>query len=111
MQFSPTQRLYINGFLLVLGVIVAGGPAIFPDYIPVGAAKNIIQTCGLLLAIVSPLVAGTMSALSSPKQGPLAPTPPAVIVAAQQLVALPVDAHPVTVAEAKATVVAAVATH
>ena len=46
MQFSPNVRILINFGLAALGVIVAGGVSIFPDYIPPGIAKEIVQTAG-----------------------------------------------------------------
>jgi hypothetical protein len=108
MQFTPQQRMIINFGLAILGAIVAGGPSLFPDYIPPGAAKDIIQTCGLLLAIVSPIVGGTMSALSSNNRGPLAPADPPSIAAAHAVADLKPEDSPNKVAAVKAAAVDAV---
>lgn len=110
MQFSPNVRMIINFGLAALGVIVAGGASIFPDYVPPGVAKDIVQTSGLVLAIASG-IGGTMSVYSSPKQGPGAPTPPAVIVTAQKVAELPPDASTAVINQTKAAAVLAVDRH
>ena len=102
--------MVINFGLAALGVIVAGGVSIFPDYVPPGVAKDIVQTAGLVLAIASG-IGGSMSLYSSPKEGPLAPTPPRVIVTAQNVAALPPDANPAVIAQTKAAAQTAIVAH
>lgn len=73
-------------------------------------AKDVVQTAGLIFMVYGGLnSAGNF--LSSPKQGALAPTPPAVIVAAQNVAALPADANPAVVAQTKAAARVAVDNH
>lgn len=110
MEFSPNVRMVINFGLAAAGVIVAGGVSIFPDYVPPGEAKDIVQTCGLVLAIASG-IGGSMGLYSSNKPGPLAPAEPPVVVAAKKVASLPPDASTVAISQAKVAAVAAVDDH
>jgi len=102
--------MIINFGLALCGVLSLIGASAFPDYVPPGIAKDVVQTAGFVTFIASG-IGGTMSLLSSPKQGPLAPTPPDVIVTAQKVAELPPDAHPAEIVKVKAAATLAVADH
>lgn len=90
MQIDPNVKAIINGAVAICGVIATAGPSMFPDYIPAGEAKDIVQTAGLIFMIYGGLNAGG-NLLSSSKPGALAPADPPSVVAAQKVADLTPD--------------------
>lgn len=110
MQIDPNVKAYINGAVAVCGVIATIGVSAFPDYVPPGIAKDVVQTAGLIFMIYGGAnTAGNL--LSSSKPGALAPPDPPVVVAAEKVANLPATASMAAVAGAKADAVNAVADH
>lgn len=68
-EISPKVGMCVFGAMTVIG---AAGTVIFPDYVPPGAAKAIVQTCLFCTTVVSGLALGS-HAYSSSTPGPLAP--------------------------------------
>lgn len=48
---NPNMSAAINAVAAVLGVLATMSPSMFPSYIPAGAAANITQTAGFVMAI------------------------------------------------------------
>jgi hypothetical protein len=110
MQINPNLKGYINLGVAICGVIATVGVSAFPDYIPSGVAKDIVQTAGLIFMIYGGLnSAGNF--LSSSQPGALAPQDPPVVVAAEKVAALPPSSTPKQIAAVKADATAAVAAH
>lgn len=72
MNIDPRVSAALNGVIAVIGFVVAGGPQIFPSYIPAGVATDIVQTGGFVLGVAGALNAA-LHLYSSPVAGPLAP--------------------------------------
>jgi hypothetical protein len=109
-SIDPNVKGYINGFIAVCGVVSVASVSIFPDYVPPGVAKEIIQTAGLIFF----LYGGANSVgnfLSSSKPGALAPPDAPVVLAAQAVANLPKDASPATVVLTKKVASEAVIDH
>lgn len=110
MQINPNLKGYGNLFIAVCGVIGTVGVSAFPDYIPSGIAKDVVQTAALIFMIYGGLnSAGNF--LSSNQPGLLAPNDPPVVVEAKKVAALPASASPQDIAATKADATAAVAAH
>jgi hypothetical protein len=110
MQIDPNLKGYINLGIAVCGVVATLGVSVFPDYIPSGDAKDIVQTASLIFMIYGGLnSAGNF--LSSSKPGYFAPPDPPVVVAAEKVAELPPTASSGAIAAAKSSAVAAVAAH
>jgi hypothetical protein len=110
MQIDPNVKGAANLAIAVCGVIGTVGVAAFPDYVPAGAAKDIVQTAALIFMVYGGLnSAGNF--LSSSQPGALAPPDPPVVVAAQAVANLPSTATPEDISAVKADAVAAVAAH
>jgi hypothetical protein len=84
MQIDPNIKGLINGGIAICGVVTALGVSVFPDYVPPGVAKDIVQTASLIFAIYGGLNSAA-NFLSSSKPGYLAPKDPPVVVAAQKV--------------------------
>jgi hypothetical protein len=110
LSIDPNIKGYINGVVALCGAIAAIGASSFPDYIPQGIAKEVVQTAGFVLAIYGVLNAGG-NFLSSSKPGALAPPDPPVVVAAQAVADLPKNASPATVVLTKKVAQEAVVEH
>lgn len=83
MQIDPKYGAW--GFAVV-SVIAAGGSQIIPSYVPAGTAKDIVETCILIVAVVGGMSSASHF-LSAPTPGPLAsPAPPSVPPALKSLV-------------------------
>jgi hypothetical protein len=109
-SIDPNVKGYINLVVAVCGVIATIGVHAFPDYLPAGAAADIVQTAALIFAIYGGLnTAGNF--LSSSQPGLLAPPDPPVVVAAQAVADLPKSASPVAIDLAKLAATNAVAAH
>ena len=109
MAFSidPNIKAIINGAVAICGVIATAGPAVFPDYIPPGEAKDIVQTAGLIFMLYGGLnSAGNL--LSSSRPGALADPGPPSVVAAQKVADLTPTDPPGKVAAVKAEAINAV---
>jgi hypothetical protein len=107
MQIDPNVKGIVNGVVAVCGVLSLIGVSAFPDYVPPGVAKDVVQTAGLIFTIYGGLNSGA-NFLSSSKPGALAPADPPVVVAAQKLA----DATmPGDVAQAKAQLSVAASQH
>jgi hypothetical protein len=109
-SIDPNIKGYINGAIAVCGVIATIGVSAFPDWIPPGDAKAIVQTSGLIFMIYG----GVNSAgnfLSSSKPGALAPQDAPVVVAATAVADLPKNADPGTIALTKKVASEAVIAH
>lgn len=110
MQIDPNIKGVINGVVALCGVLTLIGTSAFPDYIPQGIAKDVVQTAGFIFTIYGALnSAGNF--LSSSKPGALAPADPPVVVAAQAVASLPASADPATVALTKKVAQEAVVAH
>ena len=110
MQIDPNVKGFINLGLAVCGVIGTVGVSAFPDYVPTGVAKDIVQTAALIFMVYGGLnSAGNF--LSSNQPGLLAPKDPPIVVEAKKVAALPETATPQAVSAAKADATAAVAAH
>lgn len=110
MQIDPNLKGIINLIIAICGVIGTIGVAAFPDYIPPGDAKEIVQTSALIFMIYGGLNSGA-NFLSSSKPGFLAPQDPPVVLAAQKVADLPSTAGPAVIKATKEQAVAAVADH
>lgn len=110
MQIDPNVKGVINGIVAICGVVAVIGTSAFPDYIPQGVAKDIVQTAGLIFAIYGGLNSGA-NFLSSSKPGFLAPRDAPVVVAAQKLADLPPSAPPGDIMAAKNAVKASADRH
>jgi hypothetical protein len=108
-SIDPNVKGYINLGISLCGVVAGLGVAVFPDYVPPGVAKDVVQTAALIFA----LYGGINSAgnfLSSNKPGALAPPDPPSIVAARAVVALTADDSPAKVDAVKQAAYVAVQT-
>lgn len=110
MQIDPNVKGYINGAIAVCGVIATIGVSAFPDYVPSGVAKNIVQTAALIFAVYGGLNS-VGNFLSSSKPGALAPADAPVVVAAQKLADLPPSAPAGDIMSAKNAVKASADRH
>lgn len=72
-MLDPKISFVLNIVIATLAVIVAGGPHMFPEYVPAIWAGAIVQTAAFVVAIVSG-VNGAMHGFSSPTKGPLVST-------------------------------------
>lgn len=72
LSIDPQVAQWVSVGLSVAGVLATLAPSAFPDYIPPGAAKDIIQTAGLVTAISSGVHA-MLHRYSSSEPGPGAP--------------------------------------
>ena len=110
MQINPNVKGALNLAIAVCGVIGTVGVAAFPDYVPPGVAKNIVQTAALIFMVYGGLnSAGNF--FSSNQPGALAPKEPEVVLAAKAVAALPASATPSDIAAAKSDAAAAIASH
>ena len=110
MQISPNVKGFVNLSIAICGVIGTIGVSAFPDYVPPGAAKEIVQTAALIFMVYGGLnSAGNF--LSSNQPGALAPPEPLVVVAAKKVAELPATATPQDISAVKADATAAVAAH
>lgn len=110
MQIDPNVKGVINGIVAICGVIGVIGVAAFPDYVPQGVAKDIVQTASLIFAIYGGLNSGA-NFLSSSRPGFLAPADAPVVVAAQKLADTPLTAPAGDIAAAKNAVKVAADRH
>lgn len=110
MQIDPNVKGIINGGVAICGVVATIGVSAFPDYVPPGVAKDIVQTAGLIFMIYGGLNSAA-NFLSSNKPGLLAPAEPPVVVAAKKVADLTPDAPRIQVEAAKNSAIAAVADH
>lgn len=111
MQIDPNIKGYINGAVAICGVIATLGVSVFPDYVPSGIAKDVVQTAGWIFMIYGGVNSGA-NFLSSNKPGLLAPPSPPPVVAAQKVADLTAaDASPVAIQTAKAQAVQAINSH
>lgn len=109
-SIDPNVKGYINGAIAICGVIATIGVSAFPDWIPPGEAKAIVQTAGFIFMIYGGInSAGNF--YSSSKPGALAPADPPVVVAAQAVASLPPTANPAVVAQTKKIAQEAVVEH
>jgi hypothetical protein len=110
MEIGPNVKGYINLVIAICGVIGTVGVSAFPDYIPPGVAKDVVQTAALIFAIYGGLnSAGNF--LSSNQPGLFAPKDPPVVVAAKKVAGLPSTATSAAIAGAKASAVSAIDAH
>jgi hypothetical protein len=109
-SIDPNIKGVINGAIAICGVIATLGVSVFPDYVPPGEAKDIVQTAGLIFMIYGGLNSGA-NFLSSSKPGALAPPDPPVVVAATAVADLPPNAGREQIAETKAAATTAVTDH
>ncbi len=109
-SIDPNVKGYINAAIAVCGVVATIGVNAFPDWIPPGDAKAIVQTSGFIFMIYGALnSAGNF--LSSSKPGALAPADAPVVVAATAVANLPKNADPGTIALTKKVAQEAVVEH
>jgi hypothetical protein len=109
-SIDPNIKGYINGVVALCGVLTLIGTSAFPDYIPQGIAKDVVQTAGFIFTIYGALnSAGNF--LSSSKPGALAPPDAPVIVAATAVANLPKNADPGTISLTKKVAQEAVVEH
>lgn len=107
LQIDPNIKGYINGAIAICGVVATIGVSAFPDWIPPGIAKDIVQTSGLIFMIYGGLnSAGNF--LSSNKPGALAPPDPPAVAAAKKVADLTPDDPPGKVIAVKAAAIDAV---
>ncbi len=110
LSIDPNVKGYINGAIAICGVIATVGVSAFPDWIPPGEAKAIVQTAGFIFMIYGGInSAGNF--YSSNKPGALAPADPPVVAAAKAVVDLPLSAGPATIAQVKKIATEAVIDH
>ena len=95
-MISPKVSYYLNLAVCVLAIIVAGGPKMFPGYVPDALATSIVQTCAFVVAIAAG-VNSYLHGVSSAAAGPFAAAsaanaakPGALILAALLLMPAPV---------------------
>jgi len=110
LSIDPNVKGYVNGAIAVCGVVATIGVSAFPDYVPSGVAKDIVQTAGLIFAVYGG-VNSVGNFFSSSKPGALAPADPPVVTAARAVAALPPDARPSQIDAVKASAVNAVDRH
>ena len=67
---SPTVSMYLNIAMAVIGVVAMLTPTAFPEYIPAGIVRDIIQTAGLMTTIWTGVNAALHSTSTS-QAGPL----------------------------------------
>ncbi len=48
---KPNVSAAINAAVAVIGVLAAMTPAMFPSYVPAGAAAEVTQTAGFVMAL------------------------------------------------------------
>ena len=109
MQIDPNVKGYINLGVAICGVIGTVGVSAFPDYVPSGVAKDIVQTASLIFMVYGGLnSAGNF--LSSSKPGYLAPQDSPLVAAATKLQAQPAVPDPVAKAAATTIIAAAAKT-
>ena len=110
LQIDPNVKGVLNLVIAICGIIGTIGVSAFPDYVPPGMAKDVVQTASLIFMIYGGLnSAGNF--LSSSKPGALAPPDPPVVVAAEKVAALPSNATTLQITVAKQAATAAVAQH
>ena len=110
LSIDPNVKGYINLVVAVCGVIATIGVHAFPDYIPAGAATDIVQTAALIFAIYGGLnTAGNF--LSSSQPGLLAPPNPKIVLDAQAVADLPTGSDPAVVKAAKDKLIASTNAH
>lgn len=106
-SIDPNVKGYINGAIAICGVIATIGVSAFPDYVPQGVAKDVVQTACLIFTVYGALnSAGNF--LSSNKPGAFAPADPPAVVAAKKVADLTPDDSPNKVAAVKAAAIDAV---
>ena len=71
MQISPKFSMYLNVVVALVSALAMMSPSMFPSYIPVGIATNVIQTCGFLGTLYGTINAA-LHGMSAPSAGPLA---------------------------------------
>lgn len=109
-SIDPNVKGYINGAIAICGVIATIGVSAFPDWIPPGDAKAIVQTAGFIFMIYGGInSAGNF--FSSNKPGALAPPVPPVVAAAQKVADLPPSAGPAVIAQTKKVAAEAITDH
>jgi hypothetical protein len=109
-SIDPNVKGVINGVIAICGVIATLGVSVFPDYVPPGEAKDIVQTAGLIFMIYGGLNSGA-NFLSSSKPGALAPPDPPVVAAAIKVAELSPSANPAVIAQTKKAATEAVIDH
>ena len=110
LQIDPNVKGVLNLIIAICGIIGTIGVSAFPDYVPPGVAKDVVQTASLIFMIYGGLnSAGNF--LSSSKPGALAPPDPPVVVAAEKVAALPPSATPSQIDIAKHAAIMAVGQH
>jgi hypothetical protein len=109
MSIDPNVKAWINGAVALCGAIATLGVSVFPDYVPPGIAKDVVQTAGLIFMLYGGAnTAGNL--LSSNKPGALVTDPP-VMVGARAVADLPKNADPGTIALTKKVAQEAVVEH
>jgi hypothetical protein len=99
-SIDPAVTQWVGTAFGVAGFVATLGPAAFPDYIPVGIAKDIIQTAGFC-SLIGGGIMGVLGRYSSSEPGPGAPPDPPIVKAATLAAAA---LHPTQVAIATAEI-------
>lgn len=106
MSIDPKIALWIKTITTILNLVV-NGTITFTGLVSIQTATMIVAGCQVIITILG----GVMSAYSSSQPGPLAPPDPPVVQAATHLAELPVDASPIAVQGAKASIARAIDDH